>query len=237
MNFPFSYNALAIEIPGSPVTLVRKTIQGLEPDEVLVRVDFASINKMDPLMAHRNMYQLPPPYVLGFDFAGEIAEVGGTGTFQVGDRVFGNALTGGSFAEYIVAKQSAVHRRGRVPAQEASTFGIAYLTAYESLVVTGDISRHRGKTIYIAGAAGGVGHFAVQVAKLHGLKVIGTAGKGPSLDLLQRLGIDHIIDYSRQDVVREIFNLTAGVGADVVYDSTYSQASYDVSAAVVASGG
>lgn len=124
-----------------------------------------------------------------------------------------------------------------MPAKEASTFGVAFLTAYESLVITGDIRRHQGKTIYIAGAAGGVGHFAVQIAKLHGLKVIGSAGKAASLDLLGRLHVDHIIDYSRQDVVREIMNLTAGRGVDLVYDSTYSQASYNVSAAVVASGG
>jgi len=77
----------------------------------------------------------------------------------------------------------------------------------------------------------------VQIAKLHGLKVIGSAGKAASLALLDGLHVDHIIDYSRQDVVKEILNLTGGRGADVVYDSTYSQASYDVSVAVVASGG
>jgi len=204
---------------------------------VLVRVDYASINKMDPMMARRNLFQLPAPYVLGFDFSGEVVQVGSEGGFMVGDQVFGNAGAGGCFAEYLVAKKDNLRPRGSVPAQEASTLGVAFLTAYESLVITGDIRRHKGKTIYIAGAAGGVGHFAVQIAKLHGLKVIGSAGKAASLDLLERLHVDHVVDYSRQDVVREIMNLTGGRGADLVYDSTYSQASYNVSAAVVASGG
>ena len=204
---------------------------------MLVRVDYASINKMDPLMARANRFQLPAPYVLGFDFSGEVVEVGSEGGLKAGDQVFGNTVAGGCFAEYLVAKKQTVFPRGAVPAQEACTFGVAFLTAYESLVITGDIRRHRGNTIYIAGAAGGVGHFAVQIAKLFGLKVIGSAGQGGSLDLLRLLHVDHIVDYSGQDVVEEIMNLTGGRGADLVYDSTYSQASYDVSAAVVASGG
>lgn len=237
MNFPLSFNALAIEKPGSPVTLVRKTVENLEQDEVLIRVNYASINKMDPLMGQVNLFQLPTPYVLGFDFSGEVVHVGGKGTFKVGDLVFGNTNIGGCFAEYLVAKQGAVLGRGRVPAQDASTFGIAYSTAYDCVVIAGDIGRHRGKTIYIAGAAGGVGHFATQIAKLHGLKVIGTASKKNSLELLQKLEVDHILDYSRQDVVKEILTLTAGRGADVVFDSTHSRDSYKVSTAVVASGG
>ncbi|MGO8694107.1 MAG: quinone oxidoreductase family protein [Rectinemataceae bacterium] len=237
MTFPFSFNALAIEQPGAAVSLLKKIITSLDKDEVLIRVDYASINKMDPMMARMNRFQLPAPYVLGFDFGGEVVEVGSEGGLEVGDQVFGNTGAGGCFAEYLVAKKERVLLRGAVPAREASTFGIAFLTVYESLVITGDIGRHQGKTIYVAGAAGGVGHFAVQIAKLHGLKVIGSAGKAASLDLLGRLHVDHIVDYSRQDVVREIMNLTGGQGADLVYDSTYSQASYNVSAAVVASGG
>jgi len=237
MNFPLSFNALAIEKPGSSVTLVRKSVETLEQDEVLIRVNYSSINKMDPLMAQVNLFQLPTPYVLGFDFSGEVVQAGGQDTFKGGDLVFGNTSIGGCFAEYLVAKQGAVLGRGRVPAQDASTFGIAYRTAYDCAVIAGDIGRHRGKTIYIAGAAGGVGHFATQIAKIHGLKVIGSAGKKNSLELLQNLGVDHILDYSHQDLVKEILNLTGGKGVDVVFDSTHSGDSYKVSTAVIASGG
>ena len=237
MTLPVSFAALAILRPGAPVSQITRTVSSLTDDELLVRVDYASINKMDPLMAHTNAFNLPAPYVLGFDFSGEVVAAGGEGGPRVGDRVFGNTVAGGCFAEYLVTVRNRILPLGTVSSQDASTFGIAYLTAYESLVAAGDIGRHHGKTIYIAGAAGGVGHFAVQIAKLHGLKVIGSAGKPASLDLLRQLHVDHIIDYSRQDVVREIMNLTGGRGADVVYDSTYSQASYDVSTEVVASGG
>ena len=83
MTFPFSFNALAIEQPGSPVSLVRKTIESLKKDELLVRVDYASINKMDPMMANVNRFQLPAPYVLGFDFSGEVIQVGSEGGLKV----------------------------------------------------------------------------------------------------------------------------------------------------------
>jgi len=70
VSLPLSFNALAISHEGGPVSLQRKTISSLAPDEILVRVDYASINKMDPLIAKRNILQLPIPYVLGFDYSG-----------------------------------------------------------------------------------------------------------------------------------------------------------------------
>jgi len=237
MNLPLTFDALAIEGPGAPVRLQKRTVASLEKDEVLIRVSYASINKMDPLMARTNAFNLPSPYVLGFDFSGEIVRTGSDGGLSVGDQVFGGSVVGGGYAEYIVAKRADILPKGSVPAAEASTYGIAYLTAYESMVITGEVQKHRGEWIYIAGAAGGIGHFATQMAKLFGLKVVGSAGKAASLDLLRQLKVDHIIDYSRQSVVEEIMNLTAGKGVPLVFDSTYAQSSYDQSAAVVASGG
>jgi NADPH:quinone reductase-like Zn-dependent oxidoreductase len=239
LNLPISFNTLAIEQAGAPVSIQQKSIASLNDDEVLIRVSYASINKMDPALARMNAFHLPQPYVLGFDFSGEVAKIGGEGndTLKVGNQVFGRSSTGGCFAEYLVAKKENVLPSGTVPAPEASTYGIAYLTAYESLVITANIQQHKGKWIYVAGAAGGVGHFAAQIAKLYGLKVIGTAGKATSLNLLHRLHLDHVIDYSKQDVVQEVMSLTGGKGADLVYDSTYTQSSYAQSAAVVASGG
>lgn len=241
VSLPLSFNALAISHEGDPVSLLRKTISSLAPDEILVRVNFASINKMDPLMAKRNIFQLPTPYVLGFDYSGVIVKRGSEGPrgLQVGDPVLGSIGKGGCFAEYVVVKgyPDRIVLRGRVPSTEASTFGIAFLTAYENVILSGDIKRHHGKWIYIAGAGGGLGHFAVQMAKIHGLKVIGSAGKPTTIDLLRRLGVDHIIDYSKQDVAEEILKLTNGRGVDVVYDSTNSPSSYRQSSAVIASGG
>ena len=234
---PLTYHALAIEKPGAPVGLVQKTIGSLKKDEVLIRVGHASINSMDAKMTQNNIFQLPLPYVLGFDFSGEVVLLGSQGGFQVGDQVFGSSLAAGGFAECVVAKKLFLRHRGAVPAPEAATFGIAFLTAYESVVLTGQLAKHRGQWMYIAGAAGGVGHFAVQMAQLFGVKVIGSAGKASSLDLLGRMKVDHIIDHTKQDVAQEVLRITGGKGADLVYDPTYNQASFRQSAAVIARGG
>lgn len=235
MQFPISHDALAIDHAGAPVRLCTKTIASVHDDEVLVRVDYASINKMDAGLARQNVFGLPEPYVLGFDFSGEVVHAGGP--HRVGDRVFGRAERGGCFAELVVAKAANVLPRGAIPAAEASTYGIAYLTAYESMILTAKVQDHAGRWIFIPGAGGGVGHFAAQLARIHGLEVIGSAGKPASLRLLRDLGLAAVIDHSSEDVVAAVTRITGGKGADIVYDSTYSQASYDVSAATVAPGG
>ena len=236
---PVTFDALAIDHAGAPVSLRQKTIESVKDDELLVRVDYASINKMDSGLAQRNLFGLPEPYVLGFDFSGEVVRAGSKAatSFAAGDQVFGRSETGGCFAQMVAVKAENTLRRGAIPAAEASTYGIAYLTAYESLELTADIAKDAGKWIYIAGAGGGVGHFAAQIARLHGLKVIGSAGKPATLGVLRGLGLDAIIDHSKQDVVAEVLRLTGGKGADLVYDSTYTQSSYEKSVACVAAGG
>jgi NADPH:quinone reductase len=234
-----SFDALAIDHPGAPIRRQRKSVASPGDAELLIRVDHASINRMDPGLAQHNVFQLPEPYVLGFDFSGEVVQVGGAGgaSFQVGDQVFGWSGTGGCFAERVVVKAEHVLQRGSLPAAEASTYGIAFLTAYESLVLTAEVHKHAGKWIFIPGAGGGVGHFAAQIARRHGLKVIGSGGKADSVRLLHDLRLEAVIDYSRQDVVAEVLRITGGKGADLVYDSTYNQSSYVQSAAVIAVGG
>ena len=107
VTLPLSFNALAIPHEGEPVSLQRKTIHSLAPDELLVRVDYASINNMDPLIAKRNIFQLPDPYVLGFDFSGVVVKLGSEGPhgLRVGDLVLGSTPgLGGCYAEYVVVK-------------------------------------------------------------------------------------------------------------------------------------
>jgi NADPH2:quinone reductase len=236
-----TFDALALDHAGAPVSLRTKTIASVRDDELLVRVDYASINKMDAGLAQRNVFQLPEPYVLGFDFSGEVVRVGAaaSGAFAAGDHVFGRSEAGGCFAQMVAVKAENTLRRGAIPPAEASTYGIAYLTAYESLVLTANVAqeKNRGKWIYIAGAGGGVGHFAAQIARLYGLKAIGSAGKADTLRVLRELRLEAVVDYSKQDVVAEVLRVTNGKGADLVYDSTYTQSSYEKSAACVAAGG
>ena len=236
---PLTFTALASSELNAPVTAVQKTVTSLAADEVLVRVSFSSFNPMDLKMQQFNFFQLPLPLVLGFDFSGTVVAVGGSGdsAIQVGAEVFGFSPSGGCFAQFVVVKRQYVLPRGSIPAAEGSTYGVAYCTAAECVMLSDDLSKRRGQWMYIAGAAGGVGHFALQLAKAHGLKVVGSGSKPASLDLMKRLAVDLLVDYSTQDVVKEVLAVTGGRGVDLVYDPTYSTASFSQSASVVASGG
>ena len=145
--------------------------------------------------------------------------------------------SGGCYAEYVVAPRSRVLLRGELPALEASTYNIAYMSAYEALFVTTDLRQRQGQTIFIPGGSGGVGHFAVQLARAHGLRVLTSASKPAGLSLLRSLGADLVIDYSAEDVEAALLAATGGEGADVVFDSTYAEGGMKQSAAVVAKGG
>jgi NADPH:quinone reductase and related Zn-dependent oxidoreductases len=241
IKFPLSFPVLAHKDAGQPVTLQSRQVGRLAEDEVLVRVEYASLNAMDAGLALRNAFQLPLPYVLGFDFSGEVAALGTDhpSGLKPGDPVYGSSLRGGCFGHYVVVKNHPdfIRKRTDIPSSEASTYGIAFRTAYEALCVSTDLSQHKGKLMYVAGAGGGLGHFAVQIAKLKGLKVIGSAGKPATLQLLHELGLDAVIDYAHQDLVGEILKLTEGRGVDVVFDPTYKSASYQQSTAVIADGG
>ena len=237
-TLPLTFDALAVPHAGAPIARQKRTVTSLAEGELLVRVDFASLNRMDPGLAARNVFELPEPYVLGFDFSGEVVEAGpGVSALRAGEAVFGRTDRGGCFAEYVVARAENVLRRGSMPADAASTYGIAYLTAYESLMLTAKIPEHAGQWLFIPGAGGGVGHFAAQLARAHGLKVIGSAGKEASLRVLRELHLEAVVDYAKEDVIAAVLRLTGGRGAELVYDSTYTQSSFEQSAQVVAAGG
>jgi NADPH2:quinone reductase len=245
ITLPITFRAFGNTQVKTPLVPLDRTVSALQADELLVKVAFASVNPMDGKLQEDNIFNLPAPYVLGFDFSGTVVAVGERGDAQavdpaitIGSEVFGISFTGQCYSEYVVAKRALVaSRKDGLPAAEASTFGVAYTSAWEPLEGVGRVSQRAGQWIYIAGAAGGVGHFATQIAKAAGLKVIGSASKPASLELLRKLGVDHVIDYSKQDVIKEVLAVTGGKGADVVYDSTYKAESMAQSAACVASGG
>ena len=243
-TLPITFRSLAIETDGGPFTLHQKTITTLQPDELLIRVAYASINAGDSKLWQHNSWHLPTPYVLGFDFSGTVVLAGAAADGEVakevvvaGSEVMGCTEAGGCFAEYVVAKKKNTVLRGGIPAADAATYGIAYGTAYESVMVADDLSHRGGQTIFIPGAAGGVSHFAVQLAKLYGLTVIGSASKPDSLALLHKLGVEHIIDYSQQDVAKEVLALTDGNGVDIAYDATCQPSSMKQSVQCVRPGG
>ena len=244
VSLPLTYRALGNEELTSPLVMLQRSITTLAADEVLIRITHASINAMDPSLQRLNFFQLPMPLVLGFDFAGTVAAVSGEDSghddgLVLGAQVMGSAARGGGFAEYLaVPRHHVVLRRG-VPSAEGSTYGVAFCTAYEGLQMEMKLQEHQGqgKTILIPGAAGGVGHFAVQLAKRAGLRVIGTTSKPAGTAMLRGLGVDLVIDYAQQDVSAEVLAFTGGKGADPVWDSTCKPASLQQSAALVAKAG
>ena len=239
VSFPLSYKALANQDLAASLVLVKKTITSLAANELLIRVTHASVNFMDSAMQRINPFQLPMPMVLGFDVAGEVVAVGSGdfGDLTVGAEVLAVAPLAGGFAEYVVLTRECVVLRHGVPSAEGSTYGIAFATTYESVVMEMNIAQHSGKTILIPGAAGGCGHFAVQLCKRAGLRVIGTTSKAEGVALLKQLGTDLIIDYSKQDVSKQVMAFTDNKGVDLVWDSTYQQSSFEQSASLVAKGG
>lgn len=200
-------------------------------DEVLIRVRATSINPFDVVVRAGYVSEfmpLPFPIILGRDISGVIEEVGpGVSGFQTGDQVYAYAEGNGAYAEYAVVSASAVALSPQSTDNiHAASVPNVTLAAWLALFDLANLSE--GQTILIHGAAGGVGHIAVQLAKWRGAKVIGTASI--NIDFLQELNIDQAIDYSTtpfEDVVN---------GVDVVFDLVGGD-TYERTAKVLKPGG
>ncbi|HYN97065.1 MAG TPA: NADP-dependent oxidoreductase [Pilimelia sp.] len=171
------------------------------PTEVLVRVHAAGVNPVDwKTRAGGGMAGVlgEPPFVLGWDVSGVVAEVGfGVTTLAPGDEVYAMPWfprAAGCYAEYVTAPSRQFARKpASISHEEAAAVPLAALTAWQSLVDTAGV--RPGQRVLIHAAAGGVGHFAVQLAKHLGAYVIGTASGGHH-EWLRGLGADELIDYT-----------------------------------------
>lgn len=153
------------------------------------------------------------PMILGFDVAGEVVKVGSQVTrFKVGDAIYGSTnFPGGAYAEFAAIPENfAAPKPTNMSYEEAATVPLAALTALQSLQNLGDIKS--GQKVLINGASGGVGVFAVQIAKALGAEVTGVCSTR-NLDLVKSLNADLVIDYTQQD-------FTAGnVQYDIIFDA------------------
>jgi NADPH:quinone reductase-like Zn-dependent oxidoreductase len=175
--------------------------------EVLVRVQGASVNPVDWKIRSGKVRLLTGrrfPKVLGLECAGEIAEVGpGVQRFAVGEQVvaFSGVRRLGAFAEYLCVSESGVfHAPQNLTAAEAATLPIAAVTALQALRDLGRLAA--GKKVLINGASGGVGTFAVQIARRMGAEVTAVCSAA-NAELVRSLGAGRVIDYTRQDYTRE----------------------------------
>ena len=175
-------------------------------DGVLIRVRAASVNpyewhymRGEPYLARLQMGLRPKTGRLGVDVAGTVEAVGTKVTLlEPGDEVFGTC--DGAFAEYAVGTESSlVSKPGGVSFEQAGAVGIAAFTAVQGLRDFGQVQA--GQKVLINGAAGGVGTFAVQLAKTWGAEVTGVCSTR-NVDMVSSIGADHVIDYTRDDFTR-----------------------------------
>jgi NADPH:quinone reductase-like Zn-dependent oxidoreductase len=215
------------------------------PGEVLVRVRACALNHLDVWtrlgQAGRN---IPLPHILGNDIAGEVAALrtpvegiapgervmvspgtscGRCAACLSGEdsscrhyRILGYQTWGG-YAELVrVPVPNLISLPGHLPFEEAAAFPLVFLTAWRMLVTRARV--RLGEDVLVWAAGSGVGMAAIQVAKLHGARVIATAGGPEKLEQARKLGADAVIDHHQQDVVAEVKRLTARKGADVVVE-------------------
>ena len=219
---------------GSPDNLELCEIEMPETkdDEVLVKVHAASVNWHDwhfltgtPFLARIMAGLLKPKYkVLGIDLAGQVEAVGASVTqFQPGDELFGSR-SHGCFAEYVcVSEADAAMKPANLTFEEGAAVPGAAVTALHALRDQGQIQS--GLKVLINGASGGVGTYAVQIAKSIGVEVTGVCGT-MNLDMVRAIGADQVIDYTQEDFTQN------GQRYDLIFDVVANRSFLDCKGAL-----
>jgi len=185
--------------------------------EIRIEVKAAGINFAD-IMQRRGQYQggPKPPYVPGMEVAGVVDAVGEGVGREVGDEVMGFVEEDG-YAEYALANATGLFDLPEnMSYEEGAGFPVQFLTAHNCLFEWGDMTDD--ESVLIHAAAGGVGTTAVQLASNAGAEVFGTASTEEKIGLAEDLGCDHPIQYTEEDFVKQVNDLTDGDGVDLVLD-------------------
>ena len=233
--------AFICEKYGPPETLRMAEVDKPAPntDEVLVKVRAISVNPADwhsmrgkPLFSRANLGLLRPKQkILGVDIAGQVEEVGSSVTrFKSGDEVFANLLDDGygGFAEYVSVPVNVMSLKpANLSFEEAAAVPMAAVTALQGLRHHGEILPEQ--KVLINGASGGVGTFAVQIAKSYGPEVSGVTSTR-NLDLVRSLGADHVVDYTTTDFTR------SGRRYDLILDTVGNRSVPDLRRALAEGG-
>jgi NADPH:quinone reductase-like Zn-dependent oxidoreductase len=208
---------------GAPEVLKFEEVPRPEPkeDEVLVRVIASGVNPADPLTLsgkYAREFGTHLPLIPGYDIAGVVEKTGAKVTnLKAGEAVYGYPTFGGGWAEYVTVKQWEVAAKPKtLNFAEAAAVPMGALTAWQALVDTAQL--HPGQTILVHGGSGGVGSFAVQIAKARGARVIATASTA-NQDLLKQLGADVAIDYTKtrfEDVAKDVDAVLDPVGKETL---------------------
>jgi NADPH:quinone reductase-like Zn-dependent oxidoreductase len=231
--------AMVYHTYGSPEVLKLEEIQKPIPkdDEVLVKVHAASVNAADWHLLTADIFLVrlmgggllkPKDTRLGADIAGRVEAVGrNVKQFRPGDEVFGD-ISHGSFAEYVCAHEDALALKpAKMTFEQAVAVPLAAFTALQGLRDKGQIKL--GQKVLINGASGGVGTFAVQIAKSFGTEVTGVCSTR-NVDLVRSLGADHVIDYMQEDFTKN------GQRYDLIFDAVGNRSVSDYKRALSPNG-
>src|SRR5262252_3733169 len=223
---PAMMKAIVAHKYGGPEVLKLEDVAAPTPqeDEILVKVIAAGVNSFDGALRSGAFAKKPKgtqlPWHPGYDIAGVVEKIGGKVTkFKVGDAVYAfiTILKGGGYAEYALAKESdAALKPATISFVEAAGVPSVALTAWQAIVDKANVQS--GQTILIHGASGGVGMFAIPIAKFKGAKVFATASTA-NQDFLKELGADVAIDYKTQkfeEAVKNVDVVIDGVGGETL---------------------
>jgi NADPH:quinone reductase-like Zn-dependent oxidoreductase len=207
----------------------------IKPNHLLVKMHATSVNPLDFRIRRGELkiftgIRKPKIKILGFDISGEVVQTGkNVKTFKKGDQVFAfMGLEGGAFAEYVVvSEQSTAIKPVNMSFEEAAAVPLAGLAALQALRDRGKISS--GRNVLINGASGGVGTFAVQIAKAFGAVVTGVCSS-KNIELVKSIGADEVIDYTKDDFTKHYQTY------DIVFDVAAQKSFSDCKRALVPKG-
>jgi len=254
--------AIRFHSPGGPDVLVEEEVQvpELRRGEVLVRVAACGVNRID-IWLRNGRYECELPHILGADISGEVDSVGASVTkFEVGknvvvypalsdgtckfclegfpNRCVSGGLVGrasdGGYAEYVRVPAANLVDAGDLDLRVAAATPVNFGTAWNAFVERATV--RPGDSVLVWGAAGGLGHAAVQVAKMLGAQVIGVAGGEQKRKFVMENGADHFVDHTTEDVVARAKEISGGLGVDLVFDDVGGD-TWEQSLASLAKGG
>src|SRR6266550_369163 len=222
-SLPKTMKAIVAHKYGGPEVLKYEDVPLPEPkeNEILVRVIASGVNPADPLILngkYAKEFGTHLPLVLGYDMAGVVVSTGSKVTkLRVGDPVYAYLLWGGGWAEYCISNEgeSAIKPKS-LSFTDTASVPLAALTAWQALIDIGKIQA--GQKVLIHGGSGGVGSFAIQIAKARGARVIATASTA-NQELLKQLGADVVIDYTKQNfenVAKDVDVVLDSIGKDTL---------------------
>ncbi|ACK67683.1 Alcohol dehydrogenase zinc-binding domain protein [Rippkaea orientalis PCC 8801] len=228
--------AIVMNTPGTPDVLTLQDVHDPKittPTEILVKLKAAGINPIDTKIRQRGtFYPDDMPAILGCDGAGIVEAVGSAVThFQPGDEVYfcagglGKSQTG-NYAQFAVVESHLVALKPTsLSFAEAAAAPLVLITAWESLYDRGRLEK--GQKVLIHAGTGGVGHVAIQLAKLKGAQVCTTVGNPDKARLARQFGADETINYQQTDFVQGVLNWTQGEGVDLAFDTIGGKTFFD----------